>query len=275
MVPILDGDDGVTPTHSDAPPILRISVIGGATFEYDGREINLRNRKAKAMLAYIALSETGKEQRERLAGLFWSEFGEQNARATLRQAVHELREALLAAGCGALLATRTALGLRPSSFRVDLDQIMTAVAAHEAPEELLRHARLAETLLAGFDDLDPSFHGWLTGRRQTLHDRLIRGLEEGYHDASLPRRRRRRLAEAALLLDPTHEEACRVVMRAAAEDGELSVALRAYEELYRLLGDDYDMEPSGATQALVAEVKQGKFEDAEQGAARRHPVLRS
>ena len=212
------------------------------------------------MLAYIALSETGEEQRERLAGLFWSEFGEQNARGTLRQAVHEVREAMLAVGCGALLAMRTTVGLRPGSFRVDLNELLATVAAREAPEVLLREARLAETLLAGFDDLDPSFHGWLTARRQTLHDRLIRGLEDGYRDMALPRRRRRRLAEAAVLLDPTHEEACRVVMRAAAEDGELGAALHAYDELYRLLGDEYDMEPSAVTQALVAEIKQGKFD---------------
>ncbi len=224
--------------HAAAPPLLTISVIGGATFAYGGRDIGLRNRKARAMLAYIALSETGDEPRERLAGLFWSEFGEQNARATLRQAVHEAREAMLAAGCDALLAPRTSVGLRPGSFGVDLDTVLAAVAAREAPEALLRQARVAETLLAGFDDLDPSFHGWLTARRQTLHDRLVRGLEDGYRDAGLPRRRRRRLAEAAMLLDPTHEEACRVVMRAAAEDGELGAALHAYDELYRLLGDE-------------------------------------
>ena len=56
------------------------------------------------------------------------------------------------------------------------------VAAREAPEALLHQERLAETLLAGYDDLDPAFHVWLMARRQGLHDRLIRGLEEGYRD---------------------------------------------------------------------------------------------
>src|SRR5262249_12794544 len=58
----------------------------------------------------------------------------------------------------------------------------------------------------------------------------------------------------------THEEACRVVMQCAAEDGEIGAALRAYDALYRLLGDEYDMEPSAPTLALVAEIKQGKFD---------------
>jgi DNA-binding SARP family transcriptional activator/TolB-like protein len=243
-------------------PRLVVSVIGGAHFNYDGREIDLRNRKARAIFAYLALAPQGEEPREKLAGLFWSEFSEQNARATLRQAIHEFREALQQAGCLAVVSTRTTVGLRPGSFTVDLDEIMGVVATREAPEALLHQERLAESLLAGFDDLDPAFHVWLMARRQALHDRLIRGLEEGYRDLTLDPRRRRRLADATLLLDPTHEEACRIVMRCAAEAGETGAAIRAYDELYRLLDEDYDMEPSAATQELIAEVKQGKFDGA-------------
>lgn len=260
-------DPGEPPERNNPEPALLVSVVGGASFHYGDNEIRLRNRKARAILAYLALSETGEEQRERIAGLFWSEASEEKARATLRQAVHEVREAMDAAGCPCLIGTRMTVGLRPASFRVDLHELLDAVAGRQAPDALLRQARLAETLLDGFDDLDPSFHGWLTARRQTVHDRLIRGLEEGYRDASLPRRQRRRLAQAALLLDPTHEEACRVVMRCAAEDGEIGAALRAYDELYRLLGEEYDQEPSAQTLELVAEVKQGKFD----GLARDEP----
>ena len=110
-------------------------------------------------------------------------------------------------------------------------------------------------------------------RRQALHDRLIRGLEEGYRDQSLDPRRRRRLAQATLLLDPTHEEACRIVMRCAAEAGETGAAIRAYDELYRLLDQDYDMEPSAATQELIAEVKQGKYDVVPAEAPEERPVL--
>jgi len=239
---------------------LLVSVIGGAHFSYGGREIDLRNRKARAIFAYLALAPTGEEPREKLAGLFWSEFSEHNARATLRQAIHEFREALQQVGCSAVLSTRTGVGLRAGSFSVDLDDILAGVAAGEAPEALLHQERLAETLLSGYDDLDPAFHVWLMARRQGLHDRLIRGLEEGYRDQALDGRRRRRLAQATLLLDPTHEGACRIVMRCAAEAGETGAAIRAYDELYRLLDEDYDMEPSAATQELIAEIKQGKYD---------------
>jgi DNA-binding SARP family transcriptional activator/TolB-like protein len=255
--PNIQGPPGTT---GGAGPKLIVSVIGGAHFSYGGRDIELRNRKARAIFGYLALTPNGEESREKLAGLFWSEFSEQNARATLRQAIHEFREALEKAGCSAMAGSRMTVALRPGSFSVDLDEILAAVSAHEAPEGLLHQERLSEALLAGFDDLDQSFHTWLMARRQALHDRLIRGLEEGYRDHALDQRRRRRLAQATLLLDPTHEEACRVVMRCAAEAGEIGAAIRAYDELYRLLGEDYDMEPSAPTQELIAEVKQGKFD---------------
>jgi DNA-binding SARP family transcriptional activator len=170
---------------------------------------------------------------------------------------------MLAAGCSALVTGRTTIGLERGSFTVDVGMVLSALSAGEVAEPLLRQQQVAEALLVGFEDLDPAFHGWLSARRQTLHDRILRDLERGYRDPALPRRQRRRLAEAGVLLDPTHEEACRVVMRCAAEDGEIGAALHAYDELYRLLGDEYDMEPSAPTLELVAEIKQGKFDRVE------------
>ncbi|MFC7689443.1 bacterial transcriptional activator domain-containing protein [Paeniroseomonas aquatica] len=70
---------------------------------------------------------------------------------------------------------------------------------------------------------------------------------------------RQRLAEAILKLDPTHEEACRDVMRGSAEAGDTIGALRAYDQLWQLLEDDYDTEPSAPTQALVADIKLGRI----------------
>ena len=61
------------------------------------------------------------------------------------------------------------------------------------------------------------------------------------------------------MVEPLHEAACRAVMRLAAEDGEIGPALRAYANLYAALDEELDMEPSAATQELVAEIKQGRL----------------
>ena len=59
-----------------------------------GRAIELRTRKAGAVLSYLALSEAKQESRERLVGLLWSRSDEEKARASLRQVVRELRSTL-------------------------------------------------------------------------------------------------------------------------------------------------------------------------------------
>ena len=68
------------------------------------------------------------------------------------------------------------------------------------------------------------------------------------------------LAQAILNLDPTHEDACRRLMRARAMIGDTAGALRVYKTLWDLLDEDYGMEPAEATQKLVADIKTGLLE---------------
>jgi DNA-binding SARP family transcriptional activator/TolB-like protein len=246
--------------ESLAPPRLAITVFGGIGISYGRSEVRLTGRKARALLAYLALSETGRETRERLAGLLWPETGEQNARASLRQVLVELRESLASCDCHALVAGRRDIELISDAIDVDLFSVLREIAVGRVPELLLIQPRIGETLLFGYDDLSPLFREWVVATRAHLQERLIRALEQGYENEVLPRRQRRLLAEAVLMLEPLHEAACRTVMRLAAEDGEIGPALRAYADLYRALDEELDMEPSGPTRELVAEIKQGRFD---------------
>src|SRR5260221_5781739 len=74
--------------------VLKVSVFGGVGLSIGGKDIRLPNRRARALLAYLALGEARKERRERLAGLFWGETTERNARSSLRQGVFESRDRL-------------------------------------------------------------------------------------------------------------------------------------------------------------------------------------
>ena len=239
---------------------LSIAVLGGTAVRFRGRELALRSRKARAVLAYLALNESRRETRERLVGLLWSEVAEDRARASLRQVLHELREALEAAGCQGLVSTRDSLQFDHRLLRVDVGEVVRLAERFEAHELLLRPARVADSLLRDLDDVDPAFGDWVQARRQALHDHILRHLEDGLAARAADPRAARRLAEAILCQDPTHEEACRRLMRARAEEGDVPGALRAYDALWRVLDQDYDMEPSAATQALVAEIKLGQIE---------------
>src|SRR6185369_16626858 len=52
------------------------------------------------------------------------------------------------------------------------------------------------------------------------------------------------------------------LMRAHAEEGDVGAALRIYKALWDLLDRDYAMEPSAATEELVANIKLGVLERA-------------
>ena len=110
------------------------------------------------------------------------------------------------------------------------------------------------------DDLDPSFRVWILAKRQTIHERLMRSLDAALTSPNISGETRRQVAAAVANLDPTHEQACCCLMQAHAEDGDTAGALRIYKALWELLDRDYGMEPSKATQDLVARIKLGAFE---------------
>jgi DNA-binding SARP family transcriptional activator len=243
-------------------PVLSLSVLGAPAIALAGRDLKIRSRKSRAILAYIALSENLRETRERLAGLFWSEFEEDKARASLRQTLRELRVVFAETGFLGFHTEKLAIEFEPSTVDVDLWSVLREAEAGRAHPLLLDRPRLADGLLDGFDDLDPSFSVWLLPKRQTLHDRLLRALEDALRDEAVDARARGRLAEAIINLDPTHEEACRYLMRAKTVAGDIGGALRVYKALWDRLDAEYDTEPSGETQRLVADIKTGTVERA-------------
>src|SRR6266852_4573124 len=77
--------------------VASLSVIGGLSIGFGGRDIKIKSPKSRALIAYIALTESLTETRERLAGLFWSEADEGKARQSLRQTLRDIREIFRAA----------------------------------------------------------------------------------------------------------------------------------------------------------------------------------
>ena len=56
----------------ESAPRLSVSLVGRLGVRFNGRTIELRTRKAGAVLSYLALLESKQESRERLVGLLWS-----------------------------------------------------------------------------------------------------------------------------------------------------------------------------------------------------------
>jgi DNA-binding SARP family transcriptional activator len=82
----------------------RLELLGGFRLTgADGREIRLSGRKARSLLAILALSPGLSATRTRLKGLLWGSRGEQQAGDSLRQILVALRKELPDIGAGATI----------------------------------------------------------------------------------------------------------------------------------------------------------------------------
>jgi DNA-binding SARP family transcriptional activator len=250
------------PEGGTVDTVLRMGLFGPASFAVGGRELRFKSLKLRAILGYIALNESLTETRERLVGLLWSESGEDHARASLRQNIRELRVAIKDLNYNGLYIAGHELGFERGGIGVDVLAVIAAAEAGQVHPLLLERQNLADELLAGLEDLDPSFRSWLLAKRHTVRDRLLRALENGLAGEARDLTTQGNLAQAVLNLDPTHEEAARRLMRARAMIGDTAGALRVYKALWDLLDEDYAMEPAEATQKLVADIKIGAYEPA-------------
>jgi DNA-binding SARP family transcriptional activator/tetratricopeptide (TPR) repeat protein len=234
---------------------LNLRFLGDFTAEIDGREISLATRKAKALTAYLALSDNTHDTRERLVGLLWSESDEEHARASLRQAVHDLKLAFDSVGFAGFRVDKQTLSLLRERRACDVDEVLAAAAQGVVHSRLLDSQRITDSLLSGLDNVDPAFQVWVLTKRQLLLDRLTLALER-----LLPAVGDSPEASAAALallnLDPTHEVACRHLIRTRAARADIGGALKVYKSLWDLLEADYDIEPSKETQALIVDIKQ-------------------
>jgi DNA-binding SARP family transcriptional activator len=239
---------------------LSVKTLGKLALRVGERNVGAIGRKSAALLAYLALSDSGEETRERLVGLLWSETDEEKARASLRQSLHEIREAFNVEGFDGFRTDKVAIGLDLSRIDVDLRDIFDEATAGRAHPLLLETERPIDRVLDELDSLDPAFRIWLAAKRQSLGDRLIRLIESAVNDFKKPSLDRETLARALMRLDPTHEEAARALIRARASAGDIGGALRVYKVLWDLLDNEYDVEPSKETQELIAAIKLGQLE---------------
>jgi DNA-binding SARP family transcriptional activator/TolB-like protein len=238
------------PPGSAGQVVVRLRLIGQMeAWTLTSESVLPAGRKTRALLAVIALSSPRPALRGRLAELLWSRRPEEQARASLRQEIHRLLEALAPGGAEVLLVTRDHLTLRPGKVWVDVEEVMRATTDQPASLSLLDG-----DLLEGLDGIDPTFDAWLTTERERLRDRarniaeaLLR--EQLEPEAAIP------AAQRLLQIDRAHEGAWRALMRAHAARGERGMAIQAFDRCRSVLADLLDASPSAETQNLLVEIR--------------------
>lgn len=235
--------------------MLRLSLLGGCEIAGpEGQPLHLASRKARAVLAVLALSDGMALGRDRLCGLLWAEAAEDQARASLRQCLKLIRQAL-GEGLEPVLKTdRLSMALDRAGVDLDVTRLLERLAAEDLAEPMLLRPMLHESLLAGFDGIDAGFDAWLAVWRETLRRRVQTVLETAMAPGQPPERQEQ-AAQALLALDPAHEPALRALMGLRAARGDRAGALREFDSFRARLLADYDADPDAETLALHAALK--------------------
>ncbi len=253
-------------------PGLAISLLGPFQIVLDKDPVRTALwAKTQALLAYLAIEADRPHQRNVLAGLLWPDQPDDAARHSLRQAIHQLRQAIGAGSPPFLLITpQTARFNLDSDHWLDVAEFTASINACQSHphrrretcqaciERLQRAVTLYRgSLLEGFFLKDSAaFEEWAMLRREQLERQAIAALHSlaKHHELLRNYDGMEQMARQQIELDPLHEDARRQVMRALAWSGRRTAALAHYENFCRMLAQELGAPPEKETTALRAQI---------------------
>jgi DNA-binding SARP family transcriptional activator/tetratricopeptide (TPR) repeat protein len=233
---------------------LFVNVLGGfqAAGPHPADVLLLERKKARALLAMLALDPRRMVPRGKITTLLWSELSEDAARHALRQCVLDLRQTLAKANIIAIRTEADLIGLEAARVIVDVARFEHQVTqgTPAALEEAV--ALYRGDLLEGFSVEEPAFEDWLRLERERLRSQAVRVLKnllahhvrEKVADAAIP------VAIRLLAFEPFDEAVHRTLMHLYSETGRRSAALRQYEECVEILSRELGVEPEADTREL-------------------------
>lgn len=245
------GAGGVTPV-----PGLTFTVLTAVRAWRGGTELDLGSPQQRLALAVLLLADGRVVPVADMITAMWGDNAPPAARGTVRTYVHRLR-GVLGAGTSGEPVLRSAGGgyrLALTDEQVDLGRLRSALRAADTVDDVERRVELLRAALdewsaeplAGFEG------AWAEGeRRRAVRlgvqavERLAE-LELGRDDHAAALERLRLVVE----LEPLHERAHELLMRALHRSGRSADALAVHERLRRTLREELGVEPGPGLQAL-------------------------
>jgi predicted ATPase/DNA-binding SARP family transcriptional activator len=225
-----------------------------------GEPLTPRGSKAKALLAFVALQPGLSASRQKLIGLLWSDRGQEQAQASLRTCLTEVRNSIRSLAESMLVTKDSSVSLQASLVAVDAAEMFRGLS-QPTPLAVSPPPSWSGELLANLDGLDPEFDEWLLFERASLRARycdllsshMAELLEGGHWDLAAT------VADAMLKVDPASEISHRVRIEFHARRGDVGAALRQYAAARDILARTIGAPPSPETEALVKRLKSGTY----------------
>ncbi len=214
---------------------LTLSLSPAFQLSRDGEPVALKNKKAQALLVYLALTKQP-QTREHLATLLWGDRFDEQARKSLRQALFALRKA---AGDGVIVGD---------------DPLVLAEGGLSVEDK--------GDLLPGFQTGADDFDTWLGRTRTEFSESQAEQLmieAERLKDTG-DTREALRLAERVSALQPLSEPGLRLTMTLLAAEGRRGDALALFQLFEEKMKSELDAEPDTLSRNVFNLLKQNDTE---------------
>lgn len=266
---------------------LSLSFLGGFEVTLEAEPATAFGaEKARALLAFLAIESSRPHLRAELSAMFWPDLSEKKAAHNLSQNLLRLRQALREKEDPARpsFLVVTPQGVQFNSYSdCQLDvarfrELLNRCHQHHHPEAAscgVCHQWLGQAadlyrgnLLAGLFVPDSvAFEEWRLVQQEELHRQALETLRRlaAYYERRGNFEQVQEYARRQIALEPWHEEAHLQLMRALAQSGGTSAALRQYETYQRTLAEEFGIKPAAEVTAFYEQIRSG--EPAQQVAA--------
>ena len=238
-------------------PNPTLKLLGGFELRDNaGAAVDIRGKKLRGLIAYLALNPDRRHGREKLATLLWGDRFDAQARQSLRQALLDLRKMVGDHMPGALRIDDEAIVFDTGSVVVDAVEFERLCG-----EGNLAAAGYGGDLLDGLSVRSEPFDAWLAEERARLHERACE-VWEGLSRQHLSDGDPAAAVEAGkrlVALDGLRESGHRALMGALAGAGRRSEAIQQYHVLADTLRAELDVEPDAETLKLFETIRDSEF----------------
>jgi DNA-binding SARP family transcriptional activator/Tfp pilus assembly protein PilF len=239
--------------------IEKVSLLGDFRLHTTNDEdVLIKGKKNAALLASILLEPAKRINRGDAEALLWSQRSPDQAKASLRQCLSELREQLGSFSNVELITNRLDISLTLDAIILDVEEII-GVAASDNVSEKIRFADHCEgEFLKGLKILDPAFEDWVYSRRlhysdiyQGILKDLLSELDPGKNAHEI-----KHIAYKLLESDICSETAHIGLMKCYFnEEGGKAKAIRQYRLCCDLLQKEIDSPPSQELRDLYERIR--------------------
>jgi TolB-like protein/DNA-binding SARP family transcriptional activator len=236
---------------------IEVRLFGGLELsdsDGDGNPFALNGRKVRALLGLLLVESGRWHSRDRLAALLWGGRSDSQARHSLNQAFHKIRQWEKAADVALIEREADRIRIAKDALNSDLQQFELRMSEDPIGVTALRVGNLLE----GYETVTPEFSDWLNTKRTLVERKWQSALGTLVSSELLKDSNSETGISAARLLldlDPLDENARRSVMLLLAKSGQRTEALRQYEICREILRTELGVEPDPTTQTLFKEIR--------------------